>query len=248
LIQEQLSCQAGLSRLKRLSIHLVEKGVCVIRIVDIFLSLIALIVFFPFGLIIAFILKCTGEGEVFYIQKRVGKGGRDFGLIKFATMLKNSSSIGAGDVTIKNDPRVLPFGHFLRKTKLNEMPQLVNILIGNMSVVGPRPQTPKNFDYFPLEGKQTILLMRPGLTGIGSIVFRDEETIVFQSGKSVEDCYRQVIGPYKAELEAWYYERQNAITYFLLIALTAWVIIRPRSEIYRRIWPSLPPLPDGLEL
>jgi lipopolysaccharide/colanic/teichoic acid biosynthesis glycosyltransferase len=219
-----------------------------IRMFDIILSSIALIVFFPFGLIIALILKCTGEGEIFYLQKRVGKDGKTFGLIKFATMLKNSSSIGSGDVTIKNDPRVLPFGHFLRKTKLNEMPQLVNILIGDMSVVGPRPQTPKNFDYFPLEGKQIIRLMRPGLTGIGSIVFRDEETIVFQSGKSVEDCYQQIIGPYKAELEAWYQDRQNLITYFLLIAVTAWVIIRPRSEIYRRIWPSLPSLPDGLRL
>jgi lipopolysaccharide/colanic/teichoic acid biosynthesis glycosyltransferase len=214
---------------------------------DIILSLIALIVFFPFGLIIVLILKCTGEGEIFYLQKRVGKDGKMFGLIKFATMLKNSSSIGAGDVTIKNDPRVLPFGHFLRKTKLNEMPQLVNILIGDMSVVGPRPQTPKNFDYFPPEGKQIITSMRPGLTGIGSIVFRDEETIVFQSGKSVEDYYRQVIGPYKVELEAWYRERQDVITYFLLIAVTAWVIIRPHSEIYRRIWPSLPPLPDALK-
>jgi lipopolysaccharide/colanic/teichoic acid biosynthesis glycosyltransferase len=176
----------------------------------------------------------------------VGKGGRHFGLLKFATMLKNSPSIGAGDVTVKNDPRVLPVGHFLRKTKLNEVPQLINILIGDMSVIGPRPQTPRNFDYFPPEGKQVILLMRPGLTGIGSVVFRDEETVVEKSGKTIEDCYRQLIGPYKAELEAWYRDRQNIVTYFLLIAVTAWVIIRPRSEIHRRIWPSLPPLPDTL--
>jgi lipopolysaccharide/colanic/teichoic acid biosynthesis glycosyltransferase len=234
----------GLNRLKPLIIG----DMFMIRMFDIILSSIALIVFFPFGLTIALILKCTGEGEIFYLQKRVGKDGKTFGLIKFATMLKNSSSIGTGDVTIKNDPRVLPFGHFLRKTKLNEMPQLVNILIGNMSVVGPRPQTLKNFDYFPPEGKQIIVSMRPGLTGIGSIVFRDEETIVFQSGKSVEDCYRQVIGPYKAELEAWYRKRQNVVTYFLLIAITAWVIIWPRSEIYRQILPSLPPLPEELRL
>jgi lipopolysaccharide/colanic/teichoic acid biosynthesis glycosyltransferase len=161
-------------------------------------------------------------------------------------MLKNSPSIGAGDVTVKNDPRVLPVGHFLRKTKLNEVPQLINILVGDMSVVGPRPQTPKNFDYFPPEGKQVILSMRPGLTGIGSIVFRDEESMVEHSGKSVEECYRRFIGPYKAELEKWYRERQNMATYFLLIFITAWVIIRPHSEIYRRIWASLPPFPDVL--
>jgi lipopolysaccharide/colanic/teichoic acid biosynthesis glycosyltransferase len=216
------------------------------RILDIALSLIALVVFFPFGIVIVLFLRFTGEGEIFYVQERVGKSGRHFGLFKFATMLKNSPSIGAGDITVKNDPRVLPVGHFLRKTKLNEIPQLINILIGDMSVVGPRPQTPKNFDYFPPEGKQIILSMRPGLTGIGSIVFRDEESIVERSGLSVEACYRQLIGPYKAKLEAWYKERQNVVTYFLLIAITAWVIIRPHSKIYRRIWPSLPPLPNTL--
>jgi lipopolysaccharide/colanic/teichoic acid biosynthesis glycosyltransferase len=217
-----------------------------IRAFDIFLSLIAFIVFFPFGLIIAVVLRFTGERDIFFIQDRVGKGGKRFGLYKFATMLKNSPSIGAGDVTVKNDPRVLPFGYFLRKTKLNEVPQLINILIGDMSIVGPRPQTPKNFDYFPPEGKQVVLSMRPGLTGIGSIVFRDEETIVAQSGKSIEACYQQIIGPYKAELETWYRDRRNVITYFLLIAVTVWVIIRPQSEIYRRMWPSLPPLPEAL--
>jgi lipopolysaccharide/colanic/teichoic acid biosynthesis glycosyltransferase len=117
------------------------------RIFDIVLSFIALIVFLPFGLILAVLLRFTGEGEVFYIQERVGKGGRCFGLLKFATMLKNSPSIGAGDVTVKNDLRVLPVGHFLRKTKLNEVPQLINIIVGDMSVVGPRPQTLKNFDF-----------------------------------------------------------------------------------------------------
>jgi lipopolysaccharide/colanic/teichoic acid biosynthesis glycosyltransferase len=216
------------------------------RILDVFLSSLALIVFFPFGLMIALILKCTGEGEIFYVQERIGNGGRHFGLFKFVTMVKNSPNIGAGDVTVKDDPRVLPVGKFLRKTKLNEIPQIINILVGDMSVVGPRPQTLKNFDYFPSEGKQVIISMRPGLTGIGSIVFRDEETIVERSGKSVEECYRQIIGPYKAELEGWYRDRQNVITYFLLIAITAWVIIRPRSEIYRRIWSSLPPLPATL--
>jgi lipopolysaccharide/colanic/teichoic acid biosynthesis glycosyltransferase len=218
------------------------------RVLDIFLSSLALVVFFPFGVLIALVLKCTGEGEIFYIQERIGKGGRRFGLLKFATMLKNSPAIGAGDITVKDDPRVLPFGKFLRKTKLNEVPQLINILVGDMSVVGPRPQTPKNFEYFPPEGKQVILSMRPGLTGIGSIVFRDEETIVAHSGKSVEECYRQIIGPCKAELEAWYRDRQNVLTYFLLILITAWVIIHPRSEIYRWIWSSLPSLPDILDV
>jgi lipopolysaccharide/colanic/teichoic acid biosynthesis glycosyltransferase len=216
------------------------------RFFDIILSLCALLVFLPFGIIIMLILRFTGEGEIFYIQNRIGKNGKNFGLIKFATMLKNSPNIGTGDITVKNDPRVLPMGHFLRKTKLNEMPQLINILVGDMSIVGPRPQTPKNFEYFPQEDKNIILSLRPGLTGIGSIVFRDEETIVANSGKTIEECYRELIGPYKAKLEAWYSERQNIVTYFLLIMITAWVVIRPKSEIYRRIWSSLPSLPNEL--
>jgi lipopolysaccharide/colanic/teichoic acid biosynthesis glycosyltransferase len=196
---------------------------------------------------VAIILKATGEHYIFYGQTRIGFQGKEFKLLKFATMLKDSPQIGSGEVTVKNDSRVLPFGHFLRKTKINELPQLINILMGDMSVVGPRPQTPKNFDYFPLEEKAVILSMRPGLTGIGSVVFRDEETIVAHSGLSVDECYRKIIGPYKAELEKWYRGRRNLLTYFLLIVMTAWVIVSPRSELYRRIWPSLPMLPDALK-
>ncbi|GHT87555.1 glycosyl transferase [Spirochaetia bacterium] len=194
------------------------------RFFDILLSIIAIIVLLPFMIPIMLVLKLTGEHYIFYQQERVGKNGKNFMLLKFATMLKNSPAIGAGDITVKNDPRVLPFGNILRKTKINELPQMVNILIGNMSVVGPRPQTPKNFDYFPDEGKEIILSMRPGLTGIGSIVFRDEESIVAKSGKSIEQCYRETIGPYKAQLEKWYSNHQNIQTYVLLIFITAWVI------------------------
>jgi lipopolysaccharide/colanic/teichoic acid biosynthesis glycosyltransferase len=220
--------------------------ITMIRLIDILLSFIGLILFLPFGIIISFILRFTGEGEIFYAQERIGKNGKRFKLFKFATMLKKSPSIGTGDVTIKNDPRVLPVGRFLRKTKINEVPQLVNILIGNMSFVGPRPQTSKNFEYFPSDEKAVILSMCPGLTGIGSIVFRDEESIVAKSGKTLEACYRDIIGPYKAKLEKWYYDRQNLLTYILLIVVTVLVIICPESLIYRRIWPTLPPWPDSI--
>jgi lipopolysaccharide/colanic/teichoic acid biosynthesis glycosyltransferase len=213
-----------------------------IRILDILLSGLALVVFFPFGLILALILHFTGEGKIFYVQERIGRAGKPFGLIKFATMLKDSPLTGAGDVTVKNDPRILPLGHILRKTKLNEIPQLINILLGDMSIVGPRPQTPKNFAYFPSEAQKLISAMRPGLTGIGSIVFRDEESIAAGLGKPIETCYREIIGPYKAKLEEWYWHRRKNIgIYCLLIFVTAWIIINPKSEVYRRIWPSLPP-------
>ena len=108
------------------------------RTLDVVLSFLALVVLAPFLLPVVVILRFTGEGEVFYIQERAGRGGNSFGLYKFATMLKNSPNIGAGEITVREDPRVLPFGQFLRKTKLNELPQLWNIFIGDMSVVGPR--------------------------------------------------------------------------------------------------------------
>jgi len=218
------------------------------RVFDIFFSLVALLLFFPFCIVIMIILRFTGEGEILYTQSRVGKGGRYFGLLKFATMLKDSPSIGTGDITVKGDPRVLPVGNFLRKTKINEIPQLINILVGDMSFVGPRPQTPKNFEYFPPESRGVILSMRPGLTGIGSIIFRDEETITANSDKPIEECYSKIIGPYKATLEKWYCGRQTVLNYFLLIFVTVWVIFFPRSEIYRRVWPSLPELPSELNI
>ena len=102
----------------------------------------ALVLLSPLLLPLMFILRVTGEGEIFFPQSRVGRGGKDFKLYKFATMLKDSPNMGTGTVTVKNDPRVLPMGGFLRKTKINELPQLINIFNGDMSVIGPRPSNP----------------------------------------------------------------------------------------------------------
>ena len=106
---------------------------------------------------------------MFFLQSRIGKGGKSFNLYKFATMLKASPNMGTGTVTVKNDPRILPMGHFLRKTKINELPQLLNILSGDMSVVGPRPQTQRCFDAFLPASQKAIIQVRPGLSGIGSL-------------------------------------------------------------------------------
>ena len=145
------------------------------RLLDVLLSGLALLVLSPLLVPVAIALRMTGEGEVFFIQQRVGRGGRPFGLYKFATMLKDSPNIGTGTVTVKGDPRVLPLGRLLRKTKINELPQLLNILKGDMSIIGPRPQTRRCFDAFPVRSQAAIVKVRPGLSGIGSIVFRDEE-------------------------------------------------------------------------
>ena len=210
------------------------------RLLDIAISLTAILLFLPVGLMIAVILRLTGEGEVFYVQPRVGKDSRLFGLIKFVTMLKDSPNIGTRTVTVKDDPRVLPFGRLLRKAKLNEVPQLLNVLKGDMSVVGPRPLTPETFSYYPSDIQQQILTAKPGLTGIGSIVFRDEESIMATSYKSTLDCYREDVAPYKGELELWYIENRSLWLDLKLIFLTALVVISPHSMLYRKIMPSLP--------
>jgi lipopolysaccharide/colanic/teichoic acid biosynthesis glycosyltransferase len=210
------------------------------RLFDLVVSLLALLVVLPFGIIISVILKFTGEGYILYLQPRVGKDGKIFNLLKFVTMRLNSPNTGAGDITVHNDPRVFPFGRFLRKTKFNELPQLINVLKGDLSIVGPRPQTPKNFAYYTEEVKKEIIKMTPGLTGIGSIVFRDEEQIIACSSKSYIDCYKEDIVPYKGKLELWYQQNQSFVLDLKMIFLTAWVILFPQSNSYEKMLSGLP--------
>lgn len=208
------------------------------RLFDIVLSSLALLVLSPLLLPIAIVLRLTGEGEIFYVQQRVGLNGKLFGLYKFATMLKNSPSIGTGTVTLKNDPRILPMGQFLRKTKINELPQLLNILKGDMSIVGPRPQTQRCFDAFTPASRNVIIQVRPGLSGIGSIIFRDEENLLHVHSDSLH-FYDQVIAPYKGALEEWYVVNQGLRTYLLCIGVTAWVVLFPESGVVWRVFGSL---------
>lgn len=213
------------------------------RAFDIILSSLAIILLSPLLVPIAIALRFSGEGEVFYKQRRIGRGGKPFDLYKFATMLKDSPNIGTGTVTVKNDPRILPMGHFLRKTKINELPQLINILIGDMSVIGPRPQAEKNFESFTDEQKKLVMRLvahvRPGLSGIGSIIFRDEEELL----SGVEDPVALHHGeflPYKAQLEEWYGAHNTIATYFKLILITVVAVISPKSTMVWRTFPDLP--------
>ena len=122
-----------------------------IRIFDIFFSLLAIIFLSPIFIIISIFLKFSGEGEILYFQERIGKNKKVFKLIKFATMLKNSPNIGTKSITVKGDPRILPMGHFLRKTKINELPQIFNVLFGDISLIGPRPLVQEGVDNYPRE-------------------------------------------------------------------------------------------------
>jgi len=191
------------------------------------------------------VLKLTGEGEIFFLQERVGQDRKLFKLFKFATMLKNSPSTGTGTVTMKGDLRVLPAGRFLRKTKINELPQLLNIFFGDMSVIGPRPQTPRCFDAFPIDSQEIIVQVKPGLSGIGPIVFRGEEDILDGHAGTL-DFYDNVIAPYKGKVEAWYSDKQHLSVYFTLIFMTVWVVCFPKSDLIWRAFKSLPKPPDNL--
>ena len=215
------------------------------RFLDVVLSFLALVVLAPFLLPVVVILRFTGEGEVFYIQERAGRGGNSFGLYKFATMLKNSPNIGAGEITVRGDPRVLPFGQFLRKTKLNELPQLWNIFIGDMSVVGPRPMVLNTYAHYPEEARQKLNTIRPGLTGIGSIVFRDEERYLADRDEPME-FYREHIIPYKSDLELWFVENNTLWLYIKIIFVTAWVVIWPQSKIIESLFADIPMKPKSL--
>ncbi len=215
------------------------------RFFDILFSGMALLFLLPLFLVVALILRLTGEGEVFYTQQRVGHKGRVFPLYKFVTMRKNSENMGTGTVTIKDDPRILPFGQFLRKTKINELPQLLNILNGSMSVIGPRPQTQRCFDAFPQRSKDAIILVRPGLSGVGSIFFSDEENMK-HANKDPEQFYDEVIMPYKGRLEEWYVENQSLGTYFLCIIVTFWSVLFPKSKIKAILFRDTPQPPPAL--
>ena len=210
------------------------------RLLDILFSLILIVLFFPFGLILAMILRLTGEGKIFYFQARVGYRGTMFKLIKFATMLEDSPNLGAKDITLKGDPRVLPVGRFLRKTKINEVPQVFNLLKGDMTLVGPRPLTPSNFDLYPERIKKEIVKVRPGLTGVGSIIFRDEESIISNSSKNYLECYRDEIAVYKGDLELWYIKNQNLALDLKIVMLTAWVLLFKNSKLPFRLLRGLP--------
>jgi lipopolysaccharide/colanic/teichoic acid biosynthesis glycosyltransferase len=191
-------------------------------------------------------LKLTGEHYIFYEQTRVGRYGKDFKLLKFATMLKDSPNLAGGLYTSANDPRMLPMGKFLRKTKINELPQLINIFIGQMSIVGYRPTVREHYDAYSDDVKQKLYNLKPGLTGIGSIIFRNEEEIL-QQFEDKKYFHKEIINPYKGILECWYANHKNVINYFKIIFVTAIAVLNNNSSIWEKAFPNLPPVPLELQ-
>ena len=217
------------------------------RLFDIVFASVALLLLTPLFIMIMIALRLTGEGEVFYRQKRVGYQQKTFQIWKFATMLKNSPNMGTGSLTLRHDPRVTPLGAWLRRSKINELPQLINLLTGDMTLVGPRPQMKVDFDAFPMDIQRTIYDVRPGITGIGSIVFRDEERLLSVPERDPRKFYVEHIAPYKGEIELWYQGHISFWADFRLVLLTTWTIFNAKSDLHFRFFPDLPLLPEALK-
>lgn len=217
------------------------------RIFDLCLASLAFLATAWFLIPCMIILWCTGEHYIWYLQERIGYRNKKFNIIKFATMLYNSPNMGTGSLTTRNDPRILPFGKFLRKTKINELPQIFNVFNGTMSIVGPRPQMEVDFYRFPSNVQEHIYDSIPGITGIGSIIFRDEEYYMSKPNIDVIDFYVNKIAPYKGALELWYLQHHNLWTDFKIIVLTAWVICFPKSQTAFKWFKDLPQKPLWME-
>ena len=219
------------------------------RVADFLAASAGLVCLSPLLVPVVIGLRLSGEGEVFYKQTRMGYRNGRFGIYKFATMLRDSPNIGTGSITLRNDPRVTPMGGWLRRSKVNELPQILNVLFGDMSLVGPRPLMPVSFEMYADPVKPIVYESRPGITGIGSLIFRDEEAMVSaatDAGVDPTHFYRAVIYPYKGRVEQWYYHRRGLRTDTLILLGTALSLLASRVDWASRFFPDLPPRPRDL--
>jgi lipopolysaccharide/colanic/teichoic acid biosynthesis glycosyltransferase len=168
---------------------------------DIFFAFTGLLLLSPLFSLIALFVKLSDGGPVFFLQRRIGLGGKPFWIWKFRTMVVNAEKLGAS-LTRDRDPRITPSGRFLRKTKLDELPQLWNVLKGEMSLVGPRPEVPKYVERFT-RSQRDVLQLKPGITDLATLAFRDEEELL-ESARDVEAFYLNFCLPKKIELNLQY--------------------------------------------
>ena len=192
------------------------------RIFDITLSLFGLIILLPFMLIIAIFIKFDSKGSIFFKQIRVTKGGREFKILKYRTMRSGSDKYS--QITVGKDGRITKIGSFLRKYKLDEIPQLINVLIGDMSLVGPRPEVPKYVALYTDEQKE-ILKVRAGITDYASIEFSDENDLLALE-EEPEKAYIEKIMPKKIELNKKYLSEISILTDIKIILLTIKKILK----------------------
>jgi lipopolysaccharide/colanic/teichoic acid biosynthesis glycosyltransferase len=198
------------------------------RILDIVVSLIGLTCLLPLVLLMAVLIKLDSTGPIFFRQVRIGMRFRPFQILKFRTMVEDSSARGKS-ITVGDDPRITRVGWFLRKTKIDEVPQLINVLRGEMSFVGPRPEVPKYVELFRHDYEE-ILKVRPGITDLASIKYRDEASILGQS-ETPEDEYVRRVLPDKIKLAKEYIQRSSLIFDLSVICRTVFKIFDFRLSL-----------------
>jgi len=191
------------------------------RIFDLAVALPSLAALSPVLLATAAAVKATGQ-DVFFMQERGDAGGGTFEVFKFTTMPKGSELLG--DITAADDKRPTRLGKLLRKSKINELPQILNVVRGDMSIVGPRPLLPRQVAEYSAEVQAAIAKTRPGLTGLGSLFFAQEDTLL-ASVPERERFYNEVILPQKGKLEQWYVEQRSIALDARIVALTARTIL-----------------------
>ena len=192
------------------------------RIFDLFASALGLIILSPLFALIALLIRLTSPGPVFYRARRVGQGGREFTLYKFRSMVADADRRGPG-ITTAGDPRVTSIGRVLRRTKLDELPQLWNVLRGDMSPVGPRPADPRYAALYPPEQRR-VLDVRPGITSLASIEYRNEEAVLH--GPDWGQRYIHEVMPAKLAIDLRYVQRATLFTDLLIILRTLLALFR----------------------
>jgi lipopolysaccharide/colanic/teichoic acid biosynthesis glycosyltransferase len=183
------------------------------RIFDIIVSLAGLVVLLPLFLVVAIAIKLDSPGPIFFRQRRMGREFRPFFIYKFRTMVQDAPARGIS-LTVGGDPRITPLGRYLRQTKVDELPQLINVLKGDMAVVGPRPEVPRYVELFRKDYEE-ILKLRPGITDLASLKYRDEAAILGQSDDPEEEYVSRVL-PEKIQL-AKDYVNQSSLLFDVIV-------------------------------
>lgn len=188
------------------------------RMLDVVASGIGLVLLSPLFIVVALWIRLDSTGPVFFRQERVGRGGKPFRIHKFRTMRAEPSPAAAA-ITIGADPRITQAGDFLRRHKIDELPQLIDVLLGDMSLVGPRPEVPRYVAVYPAELKAKVLSVRPGITDPASLQFRDESSLLARAADPERE-YREVVLPAKLQLAADYVEQASFLGDLRLIGRT----------------------------
>lgn len=209
------------------------------RALDFTTAVVGLAVCAPLFVLIALLIKLDSPGSVFFAHERVGRYGRKFKVLKFRTMVQDAPKLG-GAITAGHDPRITRVGRILRKTKLDELPQLWNVLKGEMSLVGPRPEVEKYVQLWDPQLREIVLSVRPGITGLTQVRYRHEESLLAQQADP-ETYYREVLLPLKLQSDAEYVQRHSLWFDLWLLWRTVVALFEPEA---RHVQPS--PQPNSM--